>query len=215
MPDLRDYMSEWDNPREYEDARATFNEDVDKYYEDEERWEVARAGRDQVEAWNQWQEIVASHQNETEFEELFGELDREQKELNNETIPGLVARAEALDEEIAEAASQLSHPTSRELRRDRTLDGFAVELLSSMVARPVTKTVQAVVDSKPREGFGKPKGKPVDTRGLASLRLNYGADASSSSSDSDEDAESDVDDALDFDDSRNEHYSTKPYRGAS
>ena len=49
-------------------------------------------------------------------------------------------------------------------------------------------------------------GKNVDTRGLATLRSNYGKPQSESDSESEEESESD----LDFDDSRNEHYYTKP-----
>ena len=43
------------------------------------------------------------------------------------------------------------------------------------------------------------------------MRLNYGADDSSSEDEGSE-SSSDEEDALDFDDSRNEHYFTKPYK---
>lgn len=60
------------------------------------------------------------------------------------------------------------------------------------------------------------RGKPVDTRGLASMRHNYGCESDSSHSSSDSDSESDEEEkkkVLNFDDTRNDHYShTRPYR---
>ena len=75
--------------------------------------------------------------------------------------------------------------------------------------RPLRPTIQAQAEELGRERMGQVgqgKGKNVDTRGLATLRSNYGKPQSESDSESEESSESD----LDFDDSRNEHYYTKP-----
>jgi hypothetical protein len=58
-------------------------------------------------------------------------------------------------------------------------------------------------------GRGK-KGKNMDTRGLATLRANYGAEKSESESEKSESEESESEEEMDFDDTRNEHYYTKP-----
>lgn len=57
------------------------------------------------------------------------------------------------------------------------------------------------------QGLGKPT--KINTRGLATMKGNYGVRESESESESDE--ESSDGDALDYDDRRNEHYYNKPY----
>lgn len=77
---------------------------------------------------------------------------------------------------------------------------------------PPRRRVVVVDDDDEKLGVGRPhKGEPVDTRGLATLRKNYGYASSSSDSESESESESD-EDPLDFDDSRNEMYYTKPLR---
>jgi len=66
--------------------------------------------------------------------------------------------------------------------------------------------MKPAIDTQAEELRREGNGKNVDTRGLATLRSNYGKPQSESDSESEEESESD----LDFDDSRNEHYYTKP-----
>ena len=74
-----------------------------------------------------------------------------------------------------------------------------------------TRSLEQYADRFPVEGFGKPKRARVDTRGLASMRDNYGKpEESESESDSDEGDSSDEGGAMDFDDDRNEHYTRRP-----
>lgn len=54
---------------------------------------------------------------------------------------------------------------------------------------------------------GSGKGNRLETRGLSTLRKNYGFRDSESEQDSDSESDGD---ALDFDDRRNEHYYTRP-----
>lgn len=122
-------------------------------------------------------------------------------------IDQLQATAEATEREAAQARDALEE--SHASRSDRALAELTVRL-DAIAARPVAATVERYLSGKPREGFGR--GRPIDTRGLASLRLNYGAGCSSSDDESDSGSESSDGDALDFDDTRNEHYSTRPLR---
>ena len=66
--------------------------------------------------------------------------------------------------------------------------------------------MKPAIDTQAEELRRMGNGKNVDTRGLATLRSNYGKPQSESDSESEESSESD----LDFDDARNEHYYTKP-----
>jgi hypothetical protein len=85
---------------------------------------------------------------------------------------------------------------------------LAQSLAEGVKKQPINKTDLSLVI----RGQGKPaKGKSIDTRGMATLRKNYGysdnetSDSGSSSSESDEDP-------LNFDDRRNESYMMKPAR---
>jgi len=76
-----------------------------------------------------------------------------------------------------------------------------------------TPALQEFAKLYPVEGFGKPKRARVDTRGLASMRNNYGKpeeSESESESGSDEGDSSDEGGDMDFDDDRNEHYTRRP-----
>lgn len=90
---------------------------------------------------------------------------------------------------------------------DRTSDNVFKNLLKDLPVK-VNKNIEDFIDARGYMGMGKSKGRSVDTRGLASMRENYGAH-SESDSESDE-GDSDEGGALDFDDSRNDHYYTKP-----
>ena len=58
----------------------------------------------------------------------------------------------------------------------------------------------------------KGKGMPVDSRGLAGMGSHYGVDESDSESESESGEESEEEDALDYDDKRNEMYYSRPAR---
>lgn len=149
-------------------------------------------------------------------QELVNELERE-KALLEHTLEQLEAQVEEVDAQKAAYERNVEQLLDRgEL--DRRLQVILGAELGAIPERSLHDDVQDALDEIEREpkysGEGKHKGKPVDTRGLASMRLNYGADDSSSSSDGDSGSESssDEEDALDFDDSRNEHYYTKPLK---
>jgi hypothetical protein len=60
--------------------------------------------------------------------------------------------------------------------------------------------------------FGHGKGTDLDTRGMASIRKNYGYSDGESESSSESDEEVDPRRKMDFDDRRNDSYSMKPKR---
>ena len=70
---------------------------------------------------------------------------------------------------------------------------------------------RVVIEDADEKGDGRHKGRPIDTRGRASLRKNYGFE-SMSDSDSDSESSSDEDRPLDFDDANNDMYYSKPHR---
>lgn len=67
-------------------------------------------------------------------------------------------------------------------------------------------------DSKEAPPAPSGEGRKAETRGLASLRKNYGFESMSDTDDSDSDSESDDDRPFDFDDAGNDMYYSKPMR---
>lgn len=86
--------------------------------------------------------------------------------------------------------------------------GFT-ERLSKQVGRVKINLPQAANS----RGEGKPhKGLPIDTRGIASLRKNYGFESQSDSdSESGSDSSSDDENPLAYNDSKNDMFTSKPY----
>jgi len=81
--------------------------------------------------------------------------------------------------------------------------------------RPIVPVAPRVAieegDRKEAPPVGEGKGRIAETRGLASLRKNYGFE-SMSDSDSDSESDSDDDRPFDFDDAGNDMYYSKPMR---
>jgi len=131
------------------------------------------------------------------------QLTRERDELEAE-IQQLAMEEQKLDEE--------SVPLLREAEdRLRRLKSSEPNINPSIM-KAAQDTLQGITSLKeqPISGIrpvGEGKGKAVETRGLASLRKNYGFD-SESESDSES---SDGGDVLDYDDRRNDMYVTRPY----
>lgn len=81
------------------------------------------------------------------------------------------------------------------------------ELLDNIQPLNLHQKAQDIAEMRPLEGFGK----RLETRGLATIRDNYGKDSESDESESESESDSDKD-ALHFDDSRNEHYYSRPLK---
>ena len=85
----------------------------------------------------------------------------------------------------------------------------------AVAPRPPIKRPTRVVDgddSKEAPPAPSGEGRKAETRGLASLRKNYGFESMSDTDDSDSDSESDDDRPFDFDDAGNDMYYSKPMR---
>lgn len=197
-------------PFEY-DPRYSFEENAERF-----------------ETWQAVSDSVAEVQAENERIRMDNFLEQAAYEANDEAgrrefLDSLANRLEILRREVeqtqqqAEAAEDGAEAALDALREgqasksDNTLRELRL-YLGAVAQRPVAETVERFLAAKPREGFGKPRGRSIDTRGLASLRYNYGAADSDSCSSSGSESDSDEEDALDFDDTRNEHYSTRPLR---
>ena len=140
-------------------------------------------------------------------------FEQEKAEANSaEKIAELI---QAKEEELQEIDPMWEALALREqdlLRRkqeleDSTSDNVFKNLIRSLPVR-FDRNIDEYIANSGLRGMGKSKGSSVDTRGLASMRENYGAH-SESDSESDE-GDSDEGGAFDFDDSRNDHYYTKP-----
>jgi hypothetical protein len=171
--------------------------------------EVAQQQNSAIEQMNYLNSVVAEMEDADARQQFLDSLEDRRALLRRE-LRQLEDRAEAAEDSAKEALDAISEGKARS--GENTLNELKL-YLSAIAQRPVAATVERFLEAKPREGFGKPRGCPVDSRGLASLRLNYGAGGASSSSDSDSDSDScsSDEDALDFDDTRNEHYYTRPF----
>jgi hypothetical protein len=137
--------------------------------------------------------------------------DEKQQEIDNlqrdkdEAVQQLVKMENELSDLRAEAGDKKDealYAAQRSSRLPRTVlqkARSAIEVLTKLKEQPIS-AVRPV---------GEGKGKAIETRGMAGLRKNYGFD---SSSDSDSDSSSEDGDVLDFDDRRNDMYTTRPYR---
>ena len=77
---------------------------------------------------------------------------------------------------------------------------------------PVAPRAVVVDEGDVKEEVGEGKGRRAETRGLASLRKNYGFESMSDTDDSDSESDSDEDRPFDFDDAGNDMYYSKPMR---
>jgi len=115
-----------------------------------------------------------------------------------------------LQREWAEISAELEEDYNvlAKLKNTPAFSGELARLLGNIPARPTSKSIQEFIRNHPIEGYGKPKER-VDTRGLASMRENYGKPEESESEDSSSESEPEF---MDFDDSRNEHYTHRPVK---
>lgn len=175
-----------------------FEQMMSEYEDEYQDFYILDSYRDDVIAGNEAARIRAGLKSDDEIEEEITRLD----ELSNEMEP---AYDKLLDEMQA-----LGDAKKRVAEKYRGLDTSFRDSVTQSLSRLddkrrfLLKSVENKIEGIEEEVDGG--GKNVDTRGLATLRSNYGKPQSESDSESEEESESD----LDFDDSRNEHYYTKP-----
>lgn len=146
------------------------------------------------------------------------------------TLPALERRGRELDEALSRSIQSVFSaynriPLSKSMRREN------VEA-SDMILRAEARRRAGPVAPLPRPGVapsapravvvddekagdpvaGEGKGRRAETRGLATLRKNYGFESMSDTDDSDSESDSDEDRPFDFDDAGNDMYYSKPMR---
>jgi hypothetical protein len=170
-------------------------------YEDEyQDFYILDSYRDDVIAGNEAARVRAGLKSDDEIEEEITRLEELEKEI------------EPAYNKLYDEIQALGDARRRVAEKYRGLDTSFKDSVTQSLDRLDDKrrTLLKSVENK-IEGIEEEEvdggGKNVDTRGLATLRSNYGKPQSESDSESEEESsESD----LDFDDSRNEHYYTKP-----
>lgn len=185
------------NTLEFVDEMIQYEKDMDVFYSLQKK-------RMDIIGENEANKRKAEMKTADDLAEYKKELELELEELDNH-YKSLMEDVEQIDTEILKIQQKQAGVDEKVVNAIK----LSIEEVESK-RRPLRPTVQAQAEELGAEsmqvGQGK-KGKNVDTRGLATLRSNYGKPESESDSESEEESsESD----LDFDDSRNEHYYTKP-----
>jgi hypothetical protein len=202
----------------YEDGDvgdALYEQAMIAYNEEHEQWEQGMVERMRIIAQNRFNREEAEAESREQREELIAVKEQMLLEASN--------AYDELRREIGEKSDEIDE-TEAKIARDTTANrdtmlATARVITANIPVRAMKDTVEQYIEDHPRGmgvnrfGRGKPSGKPVDTRGLASMRLNYGKDEMSASDSDDSESESDSDeDPLDFDDRRNEHYYSRPHK---
>jgi len=103
----------------------------------------------------------------------------------------------------------------RKMRRETAMNVPRGPALPAPLPRPGLAPAVAprvVVDDEKGAEVGDGRGRRAETRGLATLRKNYGFESMSDTDDSDSESDSDEDRPFDFDDAGNDMYYSKPMR---
>jgi hypothetical protein len=147
------------------------------------------------------------------------------------TLPGLQARAMAIKNTLGRSVRAITDSYTGKVRAKAMKDENLAQSMEFQRAealrrgttvlplpRPGVAPRRVVIeeeagDEKEPEAPAEPsgEGRKAETRGLASLRKNYGFESMSDTDDSDE-SESDDDRPFDFDDAGNDMYYSKPMR---
>ena len=194
-PDPADYLINAD-PDEagYEEAMA-------EYYRQEDEWRKANRSRTQIIDENNILREYAEAKDTESREELIREKEREIDELEED-------KTEA-EERLAGLEAELTDLRDK-LAPSRIRPGMSKQQ-SNRVTRALDVLRRVATSAKRKTTVGRGKGSDVDTRGLSTLRQNYGTGKAESSEEEEEDSSEDEDEnVFDFDDTRNEMYYTRP-----
>jgi hypothetical protein len=135
-------------------------------------------------------------------------LDAEAAEKNkkrDDAMQALSDEANALEKEKADKLRQLNVIIGNILQSSDSISTQVQSLLDTIKPIGIHSKAEQKILETPVEGFGK----RMETRGLASMRENYGKESESDESESE--SESD-EDALHFDDRRNDNYYSRPLK---
>ena len=187
------------NSIEFVDAMIEYEDDMDEYYDALQERRRIISQHEKNKYLSEIGTIIPGTIQDDENEEHQNYLKLELDKLENHYVN--------LEEELEQIKTEIRTIQQKQAGVDEKLVNaitLNIEKIESK-RRPLRPTVQAQAEELGAESMSG-QGKNVDTRGLATLRSNYGKPQSESDSESEEESESD----LDFDDSRNEHYYTKP-----
>lgn len=175
-----------------------FEQMMSEYEDEYQDFYILDSYRDDVISGNEAARVRAGLKSDEEVEEEMTRLN----ELSDEIEPAF----NKLYDEIQALGDAKKRVAEKYRGLDTSFRDSVTQSLSRLddKRRFLLKSVENKIEGIEEEVDGG--GKNVDTRGLATLRSNYGKPQSESDSESEEESESD----LDFDDSRNEHYYTKP-----
>lgn len=193
-------IPEYPNVIEY-DLTEDYLQAVEAWTDWMRRWMPVYLENQQIRQHNEFVQSVRGMTYDQKREEA-EQLTRERDELEAE-IQQLAMEEQKLDEESAPLLQE-AEDRLRRLKSDDALKPSVLKAAQDALQGIQSMKEQPISAIRP---IGEGKGKAIETRGLASLRKNYGFD-SESESDSES---SDGGDVLDYDDRRNDMYVTRPY----
>jgi hypothetical protein len=171
---------------------STLVERREVYFEERAEFLRLSALRDSIIAYNQFIRQSIEAESRAQRDEMIAEREQQIREIENERV--------RLFQEMEVASDDID-------LMERRIGAFRNFLLTSVSSQLVDLTVG--YSKQESRGMGKPK--DVGTRGIASMRHNYGI-FDSESEGSSESEESEDEDVLDFNDARNEMYYTRPVK---
>lgn len=183
-----------------------FVDEMIKYEEDMNIHNFMMRDRMRIIQENYYNKRLGEMKEVDDIDEYTEELEEEAKNLDR-------AYASVV-EELDDTRMNIRYYSMKQRELGKSQSGIDEKIVNTITAnieeldskrRPLRPNIQAQAEELGAQSMSG-QGKNVDTRGLATLRSNYGKPESESDSESEEESESD----LDFDDSRNEHYYTKP-----
>jgi hypothetical protein len=140
--------------------------------------------------------------------ELNDRLNAEAKAKNDKVqndMDVLAAETNALERVKADKLKQLNMIIGNILQSKDSVSAQVQSLLDTIKPIGIHAKAEQKISEIPVEGFGR----RMETRGLASMRENYGKESESDESESESESE---EDALHFDDRRNDNYYSRPLK---
>jgi hypothetical protein len=203
------------NEFKHQEDSSEFADAVRQYERDYIAWKNAYLENDRIRQHNIFaREMNKMKENEPERRrEIITQKQMELDDIEN-TIVELNKSGKQQEKKLRRYEQELEISKKNKVEQEDIdeLDALKDILVGSVKEQPLN--VENLDPFLPRAGRGKTKGNKVETRGMASMRKNYGYsdNEKSDSEKSDSESESDEEDPLHFDDRRNDNYYMKPAR---
>jgi RNAse (barnase) inhibitor barstar len=203
------------NEYKHEDSSEEFKNALLQYDRDYKVWHDSFLENDRIRQHNnfarEWNEMMKEYEPARRMEIIT----QKERELNSikSTIDALNKSGKQQEKKLRRYEQELEISKKNKVEQEDIddLDALKDILVGSVKEQPLN--VENLNLIRPA-GRGKTKGNKVETRGMASMRKNYGYsdNEKSDSEKSDSESESDEEDPLHFDDRRNDNYYMKPAR---